>query len=356
MSITPLQLAVRYEVDDLPSASVPCTRLQNVLGACLAAKPLSASSEDFLRSCGLLALIALAKGEIDEGEFKRKAVIERQLRRVEADEKHLLRASKAELEANQRDARQAAMWTKLEAARRREERDPRNIAKRRNRELRERFGVSGYVEKHVYSQLMEILIYLESSRRLPETSASWLAVGGREYRTREIMLAYHRLEADHYLQKFQATGNVWSAVTASSHLRKCERSEEAHDLLSKIPETRFTQTKLKSAVLTTHGGALRDLRRHEEAKRLAEAAHSLVESDYRPCTLLGAIHIELGEIAEGHAWYRMAEARGASPDHVDGELRAIIGRLPESKRTAIIQELIANDVLRYEWLSTVFAR
>ncbi len=354
MAMNPLQLALHYAVDDLPGADVPCTRLQNVLSACWAAKALSKSSEEFLRSRGLLALIALAKGEIDESAFKHCAVAEQHLRRMEADKERLLQVRQAEIEAAQRDVMVAAMWTSHEAARRRNERDPRNLAKRRNRELRERFGVYDYVDHDAYPQLMGILKCLESSQRLPETSVSWLAVDGREYRTHEIMLAYHRLEADHFLHEFQATGNVWSAVSASSHLRKCDGSEEAHDLLSKIPEARFRQAKLKSAVQTTHGGALRDLRRHEEAKRLAEEAHSLVESDYRPCTLLGAIHIELGQSAEGHAWYKKAEARGAPPEHVDRELRAVLGRLPDSKRTSIIQELVASEAGRYEWLCTAF--
>lgn len=356
MSITPLQLAVRYMVDDLPGSDVPSTRLQNVLGSCSSGKPLSAISEEFLRSRRLLALIALAKGEIDDATFKRCAVAEQEVRRVEARENQLQQSKEAAQESAKSVVRQAAMWAEHEAAKLREARNPRNIAKRRNRELRERFGVDSYVEEDAYSRLMDILKCLESSRRLPDASVSWLAVAGREYRTREIMMAYHDLEAAHFLQEFQTTGSVWTAVTASGHLRKCERSNEAHDLLSKIPNARLNQTKLKSAVFTTHGGALRDLHRYEEAKRLAEDAHTLAESDYRPCTLLGAIHIELGQIGEGHAWYRKAEARGAPPEHVDRELRAILGRLPEPKRTAIIQELIVNDGNRYEWLCSAFGR
>lgn len=354
MSMKPLDLAVKYMVDDLPSADVPFTRLQNVLGACLAGKPLSASSEEFLSSRGLVALIALAKRETDEETFRCRALNEQQRRRVEAEERRLSQSKLAELQATQREARQAAMWAEQEAARLRAERDPRNIAKRKNRELRDRFGVVDYVEEDVFPRLMSILKSLDKSQRLSEESVAWLAAAGREYRTKEIMHSFHRIEADHYLSDFKASGNLWSAVSASSHLRKCASSREAHELLTSIPQARLSQAKLRSAVLTTHGGALRDLHRHEEAIGLAEEAHELVQSNYMPCTLLGAIHMELGQIAEGQEWYAKAEARGAPRDDIDREVRAILSRLPAAKRTAIIDELMANDALRYEWLRKAF--
>ena len=349
-----LKLAIRYMVDDLPGADVPGSRLQNILTACSATKPLSVFSEGFLRSVGLDALIALAKGEIDEGTFSCRALTEQQRRHVEADEKRLLQTKQAELKAAQREAARAAMWAEREAARLREERDPKNIARRRNRALREKFGVRVYVEESAYPQLMEILKCLEAGRRLPEASFVWLASAGSFYKTKEIMHAYHRLEADHFCQEFQSTGNVWSAVNASSNLRKCEASQEAHELLSGIPERRLKQAKLKSAVLTTHGGALRDLHRHEEARHLGEQAHALVQSNYMPCTLLGAIHIELGQIAEGHEWYAKAEARGAPRDVIDRDVRAILMRLPAAKRAAIIEEWMAHDERRCHWLRTAF--
>ncbi|HSD16701.1 MAG TPA: hypothetical protein VLC71_05490 [Thermomonas sp.] len=340
---SPLELAVKYVVDDLPGASMPCTRLQNVLAACSNSRPLSEFSEAFLRSCGLLALVAYAKGEIDDETFRRRALAEQQRRCSEAEEKRALQARAAELAA--------AEW---EAERLRAERDPRNIAKRKNRELREKFGLHTYVDGDDFPRLMTILKSLDNAQRLPEESAAWLAAAGRVYRTREIMRAYHRLEADHYLGEFKERGNVWAAVSASSHLRKCEASQEAHDLLAQVPDGRLKSAKLKSAVFTTHGGALRDLGRYDEARYLGEHAHALVEANYMPCTLLGAIHIELGQIAEGHAWYAKAEVRGAPRDDIDRDVRAILLRLPAAKRVSIVEELITHYPHRYEWLRKSF--
>src|SRR6478672_4860262 len=180
---SPLELALKYMVDDLPGANAPCSRLQNILTACSTSKKLTEFSEAFLRSCGLLALIAHAKGEIDEETFRRRALVEQQRRRGEAEEKRFSQARAAELASAEREAEQ------LQA-----ERDPRNIAKRKNRELREKFGVLDYVDEGDFPRLMTILKSLKNARRLPEDCVAWLAAAGRVYRTREIMRTYHRLE------------------------------------------------------------------------------------------------------------------------------------------------------------------
>lgn len=354
MLTNPLELARRFCVDDLPGAEVPFTRIQGILEGCIAGKSLSAANEQFLRSRGLAELVEFAKNEVTEEIFRRRAVVEQRVRQVEFEEKRVAFAAKAKLAVEHAEAKQAAMWAKHEAARLCEEQDPRNIAIRKNRELRERFGVYGYIEEEDYPRLMSILRALGSSQRLEEAGLEWLASNGREFRTDEVMFAFNRIEADYCLQDFKSTGNIWRAVSASSHLRKCRASKEADDLLSAIPQHRLTQAKLKSAVFTTHGGALRDLHRLEEAKDLAAKAHALLPSDYRPCTLLGAIHIELGQIAEGHDWYTKAEARGSPPQHVERDLRMVLLRLTETKRAAIIKQLITIDATRYEWLRNAF--
>ncbi len=346
----PLELARKFLVDDLPGASTPFTRMQGVLTACLAGKPLSPHNESFLQSRGLLVLVAFAKGEMGEDAFIQRAMAEQQSRKQQAEQRQLSLTRDAERAKAQREAAQAAMWAEHEAARLRAERDPRNIARRKGRELRERFGIHDYVDPDLFSRLMQILTRLSGNSRLPEQDVAWLAGVGREFRTREVMTAYHRAEADHYLGTFKEKGNIWCAVSASSHLRKCGSFEEAHSLLSTVPHKRLVPAKLKSAFFTTHGGALRDLKRFQEAMSLGEQAHALADADYRPCTLLGAIHIELGQVAEGAAWYRKAEDRGAPAEHVDGELRSILARLPAKTRDMVVNELIAVDRVRYDWL------
>lgn len=356
MPESPAQLAMRYHVEDQPGATSIGTRLSNILYACAAGAPLSHTSEQFLASRGLHALIAYAKGEIEAGAFARMSLAEQSARRELADRQRAEASAQRAAQLAEYNARQQALRDEQEEERLRRESDPRYIARRKNREQRERYGIFGYVEQEHLHRLMGILSCLESRSRIAETEMVWLAVEGREYRTQEVLHAHHRIEADVFLAEYSASGNVWKAVTASGHLRKCHAAQEAQDLLSAIPPRRLYSAKLKSAVRTTHGGALRDLNRREEAMRMAEEAHALLSDDYRPCTLLGAIHMEQQDYALGHAWYQKAEERGAPAHHVDSEIRAILGRMPAEARASAIEQLLESDPFRYDWLKRASSR
>lgn len=95
---------------------------------------------------------------------------------------------------------------------------------------------------------------------------------------------------------------------------------------------------------------MRDLRRLDEAKALASEAHGLTPSDYRPCTLLGAVHIELGALHEGHEWYAKAESLGASRQTIDNDLRGLLMRSPIEEQHRIREYLLHHDPQRFAWL------
>ena len=359
MRESPEQLAVRYHVEDQPGAISPGTRLSNILCACAAGSSLSEASELFLESRGLRALIAYAKGEIGADAFVQRSLAERAARQECADRRRLEALAQQEAQREKARAWHEAQLAEIHARQRaeqlRRERDPRYVARRKGREQREKYGIYGYVEQEHFSRVMAILRCLDDHERVVEAEMIWLETEGREYRTEEVLHAHHRIEADVFLAEYRATENVWKAVTASGHLRKCGAAQEAHELLSDLSDRRLPSPKLKSAVRTTHGGALRDLGRREEAIRMAEEAHALLSNDFRPCTLLGAIYMEQHEIALGHEWYCKAEARGAPPKHVDSEIRSILMRLPQEQRGSAIEQLLAFDPSRYDWLKQAFA-
>ncbi|MGV2703607.1 UNVERIFIED_CONTAM: hypothetical protein MT382_09400 [Aeromonas salmonicida] len=174
--------------------------------------------------------------------------------------------------------------------------------------------------------------------------------------TKEILHTYNRLEANHWLAEYKSNKNPWSAVNASGHLRKCAASGEAIALLSAIPAKRQEQPKLKSAILTTHGGARRDQGEHAIAMSMGMGmgmgieAHRLQPNNFRPCTLLGAVCIELGNIAEGHEWYCKAEARGAGRGSIVSDVRSLLTRMTADKRDIVIAELLRIDPEQYRWL------
>ena len=108
--------------------------------------------------------------------------------------------------------------------------------------------------------------------------------------------------------------------------------------------------KVRSALLATSGGALRDLGRHQQALTHGTEAHALCDDAYRPCTLLGAVHIEMRAYAEGADWYEKAESRGANRNLVDHEIRAILVAARPEERETIRRALKAHSAVRFEAL------
>ncbi|MBK6999493.1 MAG: hypothetical protein IPH35_05850 [Rhodoferax sp.] len=74
--------------------------------------------------------------------------------------------------------------------------------------------------------------------------------------------------------------------------------------------------------------------------------------DFRPCTLLGAVNMEMGNYGIGQEWYRKAEDRGATRDVIDHELRVIFRRADKTKRAEIKAFLLGEDPVRYEWVDS----
>lgn len=350
MSQLPSDLALRFWVDDVPNAGTAGTRLNRILVMLEKGQPITALGKQYLADRGLLVLASLANGQITEDQFEKLARSERDVRISSALAQQLLVDERIKAEAYAAKEREASMWLRLDEQKAKRESDPRFIAKQKNRELRRKFGVDIFVEEDDLNNLMTILRKLNSGTRLSEEEAVWLRTEGSDYDSQQIQQTYQRIEADFFIGEYKRSGDVWMAVSASSHLRKCDASEEAHELLKAISDSRLKQPKLNSAVRTTHGGVLRDLGQHSEALKLGEEAHALLRDNFRPCTLLGALNIELGNIDLGHDWYRKAEERGASVDNIDSELRSLIARMSPEKREEVVAQLLRIDSTRYSWL------
>jgi hypothetical protein len=108
--------------------------------------------------------------------------------------------------------------------------------------------------------------------------------------------------------------------------------------------------KPKSALSTTRGGAMRDVGRLAEAKKLGLGAHTLTPTDFRPCTLIGAVSMELGDLAAGHDWYKKAEELGAERGVIDHDLRSLLVRSNPDAQERLRAFLFAQDPERFRWL------
>ncbi len=196
---------------------------------------------------------------------------------------------------------------------------------------------------------MRILRSVADGNPIDSDELLWLGSTGLDYWTEELRKAHHSNQATAFTEAWHMTGDVWQAINACAQWRKANCAETGL-AIAKQALSQVTNKTMRSAALTTRGGALRDLRRYDEAMRSGGEAHGLTPTDFRPCTLLGAVHMEMGDYTAGADWYAKAEARGAPHDLVDRELRSILAAASPEKRSGMKSALKSRDPHRYSWL------
>ena len=225
--------------------------------------------------------------------------------------------------------------------------DRRREAAYERRELWKKFGIE-YVEREHIARMLTILRRANTADRLTDDDCLWLTT--LNHFSAELRQTFHRNEARHYQECFIQHGNPRDAVNANSHYRKAGQPQDGLTLLNGLNIDKQSDTRLASALFTTKGGSLRDLHRHEDAMDCAQRAHEHEPRSFHPCTLLGALHYEAGNRVEGDLWFAKGIERGAAPDVVDGELRAIWRRSNPMNREAMRQHLLELDPERYAWI------
>ena len=198
---------------------------------------------------------------------------------------------------------------------------------------------------------MKILRCVDNGNRLSEGDIAWLYLDGEKYFTNLLRNRFHSNEANFYTSEFKKQKDPWLVVNASSHYRKCGKSQVADLMLDTIKVSGLKNVKLKSAIYTTHGGVKRDLNKSKDALMLGEKAHELTKKDFRPCTLLGAVNMETGSYDLGQAWYAKAIENGFSEKSMDYELKSIFKRANKSDKNSLRCHLLEIDPKRYSWVN-----
>lgn len=334
-------LAAKYIVDDLPGAGQVGSRLHGILVRIEAGAPVSQLARDYLLANGLLCLHELVEGQTDPEAFEREAAVERAERIGLAKVASIKAAADDAKRRAERAAASASFFS-----------DPAYKRRQEAKQLRRKFDV-GYIEPEHYPRAIPLLRAVSQGQRLQPEDVMWLQTAAESCWTGALAEAWHFIEAEAFTATWHATGDPWAAVNASSHWRKCGKPVAAVDLTEEaLARVATSAPKVRSALATTRGGALRDLDRHVEAKALGDQAHHLTPKDYRPCTLLGAVHIELGDLAAGHEWFIKAEQLGADQAAVDQDIRALLARAPSSEKERIRAFLLGQDLERFAWLQT----
>lgn len=363
---TPNELIQYYRLSDQQDAA--SAQLNNILSMLYQGLSLPAADIRYLKSNGNPRLYKLAIGllsyesYIAEIKAEKLALKQAEALRLEreaaieaeriasikrAEEQRLQREKDAEVArlAHVRRVEELRIQREAEeAARIALESDPAYI-------LRKKYAITDNIAPALLSELMPILQSFDAGERLNDESFVWLNTKAKSCFSKSLRDAHHQREAKFYASEYRRTHDTWSAVNASGHYRKCDQSQHAVNLLKDVPSKSLKKPKVHSAWCTTHGGALRDLGQRSEAFQLGLKAHELQPKNFQPCTLLGALSMELGNLTDGHEWYRKAEDRGASQRSIDTELKSILLRADKAQRKKMKEFLLADDPVRYSWVN-----
>jgi len=195
-----------------------------------------------------------------------------------------------------------------------------------------------------------IMQKLEREERLNPLLVVRLIEEGLLSRDGRIAIAYHRLEALFYEQEFLRTGSKWNLPNASSHWRKADEPQQALQLTNNLDLARIPENKLKSALLTTRGGACLDIEHLDEAQKCARQAIEYQPDSHHPYTLMGAICYRQHEYSQGDYWFNEAIERGAESEDVDDEIKRVVrDTKDENKRREVVEYLLNKEPMRYAW-------
>ncbi|HBW58597.1 MAG TPA: hypothetical protein DEF27_12660, partial [Oscillatoriales bacterium UBA8482] len=145
----------------------------------------------------------------------------------------------------------------------------------------------------------------------------------------------------------------------SSHWRKADQPKKALKATENIIKDfdNIKDNKLKSAILTTRGGAFRDISQLDNAEKCARQAIEFQPSSHHPYTLMGAICYDRYDRYEGDKWFKKAIERGASPESIDVEIKKSIARMKDkNKKDQMIRDLLKQDSRRYSWANKYLSK
>jgi hypothetical protein len=209
-------------------------------------------------------------------------------------------------------------------------------ARRQFEQLKKQYNVSEFKDSSPTSFLYAVLLRMEDRSDLTSDQIEQLKSN-----------RLHTVLATYYYRRFKMAANVWELVKACAQLRKADRPDDAIRI-SDVPPL-MEDADAASALLTTRGGALRDLKCLSEAEACARRAIELNDTKYQPYSLLGAICYQNGAPEEGERYFRAASQRGADESKHDWERKRALCLANLEERDRVARYLLSRDPVRYAW-------
>ena len=158
----------------------------------------------------------------------------------------------------------------------------------------------------------------------------------------------HLLATYHY-REFKSGGDVWDLVKTSSSLRKAGMSKRAIEITGKYLQLLNSGDVAYAALLTSRGGAFRDIRDTNSARNCATNAMNKSAQSPHPHNLMGAIHYQEGHPSQGDKQFEKAITLGGSRKNQEFQIRSAFKHASQDARRAIAKHLLDKDPVVYKW-------
>lgn len=212
--------------------------------------------------------------------------------------------------------------------------------------LKQKYRAECFRDTSPLSPLYKILLKLESKEQLDSADQSWL----RKNRLKGPIRIFATRAALDCESRFKETGDPWEAVKASSFWRMAEQPGKALAVTEGLTDRLGAgNSKLKAALLTTRGGAFRDLKQLDDAEALGQQAIKLNQQSFHPFMLLGAVYYQKGDPQKGDEYFADAIKLGAKPAIQDWEIMKAVGQAGEDEQRVVAQYLLQKDPIKYRW-------
>jgi len=205
-------------------------------------------------------------------------------------------------------------------------------------DLKEKYNIPHFKNYSPVSPLLKILIKMEEGTTLDNEEVKWLENN-----------SLYNVIATNYYRVFKKNNDPWMFVKTCKFLRKCDKQKTVIELTEKLLGKHKYGNRLTAAILTTRGGAFRDISDLAKAEECARRSIQLDPHRLYAYNLLAAIYYELGVPQEGDKFFDKALQLGAKSKDQDRQIKTILDNVNLERGREIAQYLLKKDSKKYHW-------
>jgi tetratricopeptide (TPR) repeat protein len=202
--------------------------------------------------------------------------------------------------------------------------------------LKKKYNVEFFNDPDNRSLLYSILFDFDHRIEISEVYIDWLKRNNLHILLSEILY-----------KKYMGSDDPWDLAKACSSFRKCGKPDRVIEITEGVNPP---ESKSSGAILTTRGGAFRDLKNFNYASKCALEAIDKNPVSRHPYNLMGGICFDTGNFSEGLSFFLKAQDLGAKQYTIDREIKASFNK-EHVDRNKLADILYQYDPNRFNWVS-----